>query len=598
MDGFFNRLKQKPAVTNLISAISYSNSDSSNSKDSDSDSPKQEKVKTPDEQYKNIHKIVLHGALIPFTEEEMIEVGAIQWRIDTLESKNPSTNVTRSPNKYFYPKLFSRDPDEKTKKTEFMNKIANRSEKLDLNLKDKSVDELKLLYVQTCKKMRLYGLKIWDVEECAKVPLEQVRQKEENKKLKLKWLTRRVGISREYNMLVELENYTLLNSYNVIDISLCKLTDQDSIIVEFNFDISRQKQQELEREKLKKQRKKLNPNKSSSSNSENENINDASSPSNSTSSSPNASLHNSYNTASSPSIQVTSEKDFRWILRGEYNLSLHANLQIAIEEASGRAQAERDRMRTRLLSYNFRERKIGGDGNCQFRALADQIYSDEDKHKMVRKTIIKWLRDNEKYEIKDNGVSVGAKIADFLLTDIDVNWKAYCNRMSKNRVWGDHMTLIAASEVFGVKIYVLSSVDTTNVEEEKKARKEKKKAEKAEKQSAKKKEEENKEGKEKEKEKEKENDENDEDSEEKDEKEVKKGGGEVEKKSVVGDPSWTVVSPYLVEVKKEAYLSLWHERHFASLESLTKDKEKEQEKEKEKDKEHEKDKEKEKEKGN
>ena len=44
--------------------------------------------------------------------------------------------------------------------------------------------------------------------------------------------------------------------------------------------------------------------------------------------------------------------------------------------------------RTRLLQllkrHGVRERPVAGGGNCQFRALADQLYGAEDHHTSVR----------------------------------------------------------------------------------------------------------------------------------------------------------------------------------------------------------------------
>src|SRR5690606_11745296 len=55
------------------------------------------------------------------------------------------------------------------------------------------------------------------------------------------------------------------------------------------------------------------------------------------------------------------------------------------------------------------------------------------------------LRENESYALDDKG---SARIKDFLDRDEFAGWKDYCNYMAKSGVWGDHLTLIAASNVY------------------------------------------------------------------------------------------------------------------------------------------------------
>ncbi|CAN4084602.1 unnamed protein product [Withania somnifera] len=47
------------------------------------------------------------------------------------------------------------------------------------------------------------------------------------------------------------------------------------------------------------------------------------------------------------------------------------------------------RLSIRLASYGLAEMQIEGDGNCQFRALSDQLYHNPEYHKHVRKEVIK-----------------------------------------------------------------------------------------------------------------------------------------------------------------------------------------------------------------
>ncbi|KAL9361186.1 hypothetical protein Peur_043971 [Populus x canadensis] len=53
------------------------------------------------------------------------------------------------------------------------------------------------------------------------------------------------------------------------------------------------------------------------------------------------------------------------------------------------ATLDHERLSERLATYGLEELQIEGDGNCQFRALADQLFRSPDYHKHVRKKIVK-----------------------------------------------------------------------------------------------------------------------------------------------------------------------------------------------------------------
>ncbi|XP_002966964.2 uncharacterized protein LOC9631842 [Selaginella moellendorffii] len=109
------------------------------------------------------------------------------------------------------------------------------------------------------------------------------------------------------------------------------------------------------------------------------------------------------------------------------------------------ATLDHQRLLERLQVYGLTEHKIPGDGNCQFRALSDQFYRTPDHHMFVRKEVIKQLKqDPEPYE-----GYVPMKFSDYL------------KKMAKNGEWGDHVTLQAAADVYGMKICLITSfIDT------------------------------------------------------------------------------------------------------------------------------------------
>ncbi|OEL26684.1 hypothetical protein BAE44_0012297, partial [Dichanthelium oligosanthes] len=98
-----------------------------------------------------------------------------------------------------------------------------------------------------------------------------------------------------------------------------------------------------------------------------------------------------------------------------------------------------------LGTYGLAEFQIEGDGNCQFRALADQIFRNPNYHKHVRKAIMKQLKEFRKqYE-----------------SYVPMEYKVYLKRMKRSGEWGDHLTLQAAADRFGAKICLLTSFKDT-----------------------------------------------------------------------------------------------------------------------------------------
>ncbi|KAG9148894.1 hypothetical protein Leryth_022733 [Lithospermum erythrorhizon] len=100
-----------------------------------------------------------------------------------------------------------------------------------------------------------------------------------------------------------------------------------------------------------------------------------------------------------------------------------------------------DSISSRLATYGLAEMQIEGDGNCQFRALADQLFQNQDYHKHVRKEVYKQLKHSRKlYE-----------------GYVPMKYRRYIKTMKKLGEWGDHVTLQAAADRFGAKICVVTS---------------------------------------------------------------------------------------------------------------------------------------------
>lgn len=109
------------------------------------------------------------------------------------------------------------------------------------------------------------------------------------------------------------------------------------------------------------------------------------------------------------------------------------------------ASFDHQRLLQRLNVYRLLEVKVSGDGNCQFRALSDQMYRSPEYHKHVRKEIVKQLKDfRSLYECY-----------------VPMKYKRYYKKMAKLGEWGDHVTLQAAADKFEAKICLLTSFRDT-----------------------------------------------------------------------------------------------------------------------------------------
>ncbi|KDP30467.1 hypothetical protein JCGZ_16146 [Jatropha curcas] len=141
-----------------------------------------------------------------------------------------------------------------------------------------------------------------------------------------------------------------------------------------------------------------------------------------------------------------------YVLDGEVGKRLNQMVPIPhVPKVNGEIPSEDEqisdhqRLLDRLKVYDLIENKVQGDGNCQFRALSDQLYRSAEHHKVVRERVLFQLKScPEKYE-----------------GYVPMAYGEYLKKMSKNGEWGDHVTLQAAADSFGVKIFVITSFKDT-----------------------------------------------------------------------------------------------------------------------------------------
>ncbi|KAL6570691.1 OVARIAN TUMOR DOMAIN-containing deubiquitinating enzyme 12 [Orobanche gracilis] len=118
---------------------------------------------------------------------------------------------------------------------------------------------------------------------------------------------------------------------------------------------------------------------------------------------------------------------------------------------SNNATMDHQRLIQRLHVYGLYEQKVSGDGNCQFRALSDQMYRSPEYHKHIRKEVVKQLKD---YRSLYEGY-------------VPMKYSRYYKKMAKGALtqrsgeWGDHITLQAAADKFAAKICLLTSFRDT-----------------------------------------------------------------------------------------------------------------------------------------
>ncbi|PNX98464.1 OTU domain-containing protein ddb_g0284757-like protein, partial [Trifolium pratense] len=108
------------------------------------------------------------------------------------------------------------------------------------------------------------------------------------------------------------------------------------------------------------------------------------------------------------------------------------------------ATLDHETLSERLVTYGLSELQMEGDGNCQFRAIADQLFHNPDYHKHLK-------HHKKLYE-----------------SYVPMEYKTYIKQMKRSGEWGDHVTLQAAADrlmsstysVFGFsRLTPLSEID-------------------------------------------------------------------------------------------------------------------------------------------
>jgi len=100
-------------------------------------------------------------------------------------------------------------------------------------------------------------------------------------------------------------------------------------------------------------------------------------------------------------------------------------------------------MQQRCEFIQVSELEMEDDGNCQFRALAHELYGHQRFHSHVRALVVAYLREHA----EQFSIFVGD----------EREWQSYLRNMAQECCWGDELTLSAAADAMGVVIHVVTT---------------------------------------------------------------------------------------------------------------------------------------------
>lgn len=108
------------------------------------------------------------------------------------------------------------------------------------------------------------------------------------------------------------------------------------------------------------------------------------------------------------------------------------------------------RLKGRLKDLNLVVKRVQNDGNCQFRALSQQLFGTEECHDVVRYHVVSYMKRvrKEQYDCYFDSIEAADQ---------------YFQRLSQLGSWGDELTLRGASDSLFINIYVISSEESNFV---------------------------------------------------------------------------------------------------------------------------------------
>merc|ERR1712039_152916 len=108
----------------------------------------------------------------------------------------------------------------------------------------------------------------------------------------------------------------------------------------------------------------------------------------------------------------------------------------------GEVTSAASQLHLRLSDYGLRSKDIVGDGACQFRAVADQLYGRQELHSTVRVDAVAQLQANPgRYEA-------------FAVCE---SFSEYLARMSQAHTWGDNLSLQAVADAYNIQACIVTT---------------------------------------------------------------------------------------------------------------------------------------------
>ena len=104
---------------------------------------------------------------------------------------------------------------------------------------------------------------------------------------------------------------------------------------------------------------------------------------------------------------------------------------------------QEEKIKSNIEKLHFFIKKMGGDGNCMFRAVSDQVYGNEDFHYIIREKCMDYLLIEREFFSK-------------FVEGGDKEFDNYINMKRKFGVWGDDVELQAISELYNRPIEIYS----------------------------------------------------------------------------------------------------------------------------------------------
>lgn len=103
------------------------------------------------------------------------------------------------------------------------------------------------------------------------------------------------------------------------------------------------------------------------------------------------------------------------------------------------------KLRQQITSLGFTIVDTARDGNCLFRSICHQVYSDAERHPGLRTACYDYMVENKEY----------------FGTWIGVNFEAYLVKQRQLNEWGDHIEIVALRELLNVNIEIYDLTNKT-----------------------------------------------------------------------------------------------------------------------------------------